>query len=251
MHVGLGHPRIEVEPGGGGQWLHSVADHVGGARAESGVHNGSVAGLLDDHGSGPATDRTPTADEWRSSFPEARSDPHSVQHVSYVSDALRNEHRLASTRYEFTDRAGVLDTDDVGRTVHSDSVITEISPPENRPRAVSEQIAAGGDDRLPGDHGGHLQATANGGSPFGLNVVAQDGRAVNQGAFARVENDVRRLLQADPDVPVRMRTEVFYSPSSLRPEAFRVTWGRLGDQPQSIFIPNDGTRIRVPRTAVR
>jgi hypothetical protein len=30
-----------------------------------------------------------------------------------------------------------------------------------------------------------------------------------------------------------------------------VTWGRLGDQPQSIFIPNDGMRIRVPRTAVR
>lgn len=146
-----------------------------------------------------------------------------------VSDALRNEHRSASTRYEFIDRAGVLDTDDVGRTVHSDSVITEISPPENRPRAVSEQIAAGGDDRLPGDHGGHLQATSNGGSPFGLNVVAQDGRAVNQGAFARVENDVRRLLQADPAVPVRMCTEVLYSPSSLRPEAFRVTWGRLGD----------------------
>lgn len=37
MDIGLGHPRIEVEPGGGGQWLHSVADHVGGPSHHGGA----------------------------------------------------------------------------------------------------------------------------------------------------------------------------------------------------------------------
>lgn len=234
--VGVGRPHIEVgHPEPGSHWLHSVADHVDGG-ASNRVENGRSARL------GGLTDSNiaaPSRESWESSYPSERQDPHEVHHVSYVDDALREKNLQPSTRYVMTDRSFVLDTDALGRTVHADSIVSDIVPPQERVRSSSEQLLAGGADRLPGDHGGHVVATAHGGSPFGANLVAQHGGAVNLKAFARIERDIRRMLKSDPASPIRMEADIIYDGVSHRPSQFRITWGRLGEEPEVQIIGNN------------
>lgn len=234
--VGVGRPHIEVgNPGSGGHWLHSVADRVDGGSSSHTGDSASGASV------GPAHVGTsaPSRDSWETSYPSERHDPHEVRHVSYIDDALREKNLQPSTRYVMTDRSFVLDTDALGRTVHADSIVSEIVPQGERVRSSSEQLLAGRADRLPGDHGGHVVATAHGGSPFGANLVAQHGGTVNLRAFAKIERDIRRMLKADPDSPIRMETDIVYDAASHRPSQFRITWGKLGEEPEVQIIGNN------------
>lgn len=76
----------------------------------------------------------------------------------------------------------------VTATVGKDLNITSLQAdcrsqgPEKGSRDKRAQLLAGGSDRLPSDHGGHLIASMFGGSGKLDNLVAMDGN-VNQSAF--------------------------------------------------------------------
>jgi hypothetical protein len=219
MHVGLGHPRIEVEPGGGGQWLHSVADHVQPAEARLGASPGTVhsASSSDVLSSGvPARDVPPLSGTER------------TLKVPFDDPMLRHSEIQANARYEIEDRDVVYHTDEHSRTVQADAVLHRVYDTDERPRSAGEQRRAGGSDRGSEDHGGHIIATMFGGSPNGLNIIAQHGRFVNLKEIGGVEKNIRDFLKAKPDSSIWMRQKIDYAGSSARPTAIRLEWGEVG-----------------------
>jgi hypothetical protein len=107
-------------------------------------------------------------------------------------------------------RSSVLDTEDSGRTVHAESIISDVVPRSERVRSPLEELIDGGEDRLLGDHGAYVVATAGGGSPFGADLVAQHGSTVSLTSSTNIKRPIRRMLQAEPDLPLRMDTAVIW-----------------------------------------
>lgn len=135
--------------------------------------------------------------------------------------------------------SSVLDTKDTRPTVHARSIISDVVPRSERVRSPLEELIDGGEDRLPGDHGAHVVATVDGGSPFGADLVARHKATVNLTSFTIIKRTIRRMLKAKPDSPVRMETAIVYDGGSHRPAAFQVTWGWLGDEPEVSVISNN------------
>ncbi len=247
LGVGLGRPRIEVgHPEPGSHWLHSVADRVegGGPSSASGtIDRGSTvevgsSGRVEggSTGSGTSLAQPPFGNQWH----QVPADPeHSVVRVAHDDPVLRGEHLQPNTRYELTDRQTVHITDGHGRTSVTEALIERKYPLSERVRDGQEQRDAGGLDRLPEDHGGHIVSAAHGGSPFGINVTPEHGRTVNLGEIRKVENDISRLLKEDPGTPVYLRREIQFDGDSRRGSVFLVHWGRHGtDSLQQVIIKN-------------
>ncbi|MEV7934454.1 DNA/RNA non-specific endonuclease [Curtobacterium sp. NPDC089185] len=244
--VGIGRPHIEVgHPEPGSHWLHSVADRV-----EGGGHSVDSDAPLDTHaghiergaGTGDAsTVAAPVPSDARGSgWHQVPVDPsHAVVRVAHDDPVLRTENLQPDTRYELTDRQTVHITDAHGRPALTEALIERKFPLSERVRDGQAQRDAGGLDRLPEDHGGHIVSAAHGGSPFGVNLTPEHGRVVNLGEVRRVENDISRLLDEDPATPVYLRREIQFDGSEQRGSVFLVSWGRHGTESlQQVIIKN-------------
>lgn len=90
---------------------------------------------------------------------------------------------------------------------------------EDGKRNNRDQLKAGGDDRLPGDEGGHLIAKIFGGSGELDNLVAME-KIVNRSDYRIMENQWKSLLQEGKEVNVTI--DIVYDGANKRPEKFNV-----------------------------
>ena len=100
-----------------------------------------------------------------------------------------------------------------------------------------DQLKAGGDDRLPGDEGGHLIANIFGGSGELDNLVAME-KIVNRSDYRIMENQWKNALQEGKEVKVTI--DIVYDGVNKRPTGFDVIY-KVDDNPEVIqFLPNGG-----------
>ena len=108
---------------------------------------------------------------------------------------------------------------------------------EDGVRNKGDQLKAGGDDRLPGDHGGHLIAKIFGGSGELDNLVAMD-KIVNTVEYRELERVWYKRLNEGKKVEVTI--DVKYEEVNKRPTGFDVIY-KVDDNPEVIqFLPNGG-----------
>lgn len=88
-------------------------------------------------------------------------------------------------------------------------------------RNSTAQRTAGGEDRQPGDHGGHLIPHSMGGQNDSTNLDAQNAN-VNQIDQRHVEQQASRLAN-DPNKTVFMDVQNYNSPGNQRPDATMIT----------------------------
>ena len=86
-------------------------------------------------------------------------------------------------------------------------------------RNKGDQLKARGDDRLRGDHGGHLIAQRFAGSGKIDNLLAMVA-IVNNSKYKRIENRWGKALQAGKEVEVTI--DVVYDGASKRPKEFNI-----------------------------
>ena len=86
-------------------------------------------------------------------------------------------------------------------------------------RNKGDQLKAGGDDRLPGDHGGHLIANRYAGSGEIDNLLAM-AAIVNNSKYKIIENRWGNALREGKEVEVTIN--VVYDGSSKRPKEFNI-----------------------------
>ena len=103
-------------------------------------------------------------------------------------------------------------------------------------RNKGDQLKAGYDDRLPGDHGGHLIAQIFGGSGELDNLVAMD-KIVNTSKYRKLEREWAEGLQAGKTVNVKITLD--YAEANKRPTGFNVEY-IVGDSKKEIYLPNGG-----------
>ena len=103
-------------------------------------------------------------------------------------------------------------------------------------RNKGDQLKAGGDDRLPGDHGGHLIANRYAGSGEIDNLLAM-AAIVNNSKYKRIENLWGNALKEGKEVEVTIN--VVYDGASKRPKKFNIIYF-IDGQKRSKTIPNGG-----------
>lgn len=107
-------------------------------------------------------------------------------------------------------------TDEKGRIIECDG--KPYPSPENL-RDNDAQTQAGGNDRKPGDQGGHIIGRDLNGDGGAGNLVAMDSR-INQSDFKRMENDIKGALSEGKEVSTK--TELVYRGDSERPDIITV-----------------------------
>ncbi|MCL1996557.1 MAG: DNA/RNA non-specific endonuclease [Defluviitaleaceae bacterium] len=118
---------------------------------------------------------------------------------------------------EYTLNGNVYKTDDNGRIISCESVPKKT--PENT-RDTDAQTTVGGDDRKPGDQGGHIVGRDMGGDGGLGNLTPMDSR-INQSDYKRMENDIKRAMEEGKDVSTK--TEIEYDGDSDRPSKITTT----------------------------
>jgi hypothetical protein len=135
------------------------------------------------------------------------------------------EHATPNTTYEFGSYS--WSTDAEGRTIQAEGEV-ELTP-AGRDNPLQEQF---GKEGAPTDVGFHLVGDRFNGPTNRLNVVAGNGKPLddglpnlNQGAYKRFENQVAQLA-SDPHNTVEMRIQPQYSPGNLttRPDGFAAAY---------------------------
>ena len=121
------------------------------------------------------------------------------------------------------DNRPIYETDALNRTVRAVTVLDHLAA--DTPRSGLHQRAAGGDDRLDTDDGGHIFATLFGGVKTGINIQAMD-FAINRGAYRALE--ILWAQQIDAGGQVRVEVSFHFVGDSRRPDQFEVTFD-LGD----------------------
>ncbi|MBC1725041.1 ribonuclease YeeF family protein [Listeria seeligeri] len=125
------------------------------------------------------------------------------------------------TRY-VTEDGYKYTTDELGRVVdvEADSLVLKTAE-----RNEGMQRAAGREDRLPDDDGGHLIGSQFNGPGDIDNLVAQN-RQINRsgGEWYNMEQEWANALKETPPRKVSVKIEPTYSGNSLRPDAFEVTY---------------------------
>ena len=121
-------------------------------------------------------------------------------------------------RIDFTTPPGQYEYNQtaLGKSAHG--VVQNGATSERNPGA---QRAAGGEDRQPGDHGGHLIPHSMGGRNDETNLDAQSAN-VNQIGQRGVERQAAQLAN-DPNKAVFMDVQNYNSPGSQRPDATMIT----------------------------
>ena len=99
-----------------------------------------------------------------------------------------------------------------------------------------DQLKAGGDDRLPGDHGGHLIANIFGGSGELDNLVSMDA-IVNRSDYKTMENRWKNALQEGKEVKVTI--DIVYDGANKRPKEFNINY-IIDNNDDTLTIANGG-----------
>ncbi|MRN53044.1 hypothetical protein GJB61_08550 [Paenibacillus sp. LC-T2] len=113
-------------------------------------------------------------------------------------------------------------TDELGRIVdvEADNLILKEAD-----RNLGMQRAAGREDRLPEDDGGHLIGSQFHGSGDIDNLVAQNSRINRSGGqWYKMETEWAKALKEIPPRIVSVRIEPLYSGNSIRPDSFEVVY---------------------------
>ncbi|CAI8706496.1 MULTISPECIES: DNA/RNA non-specific endonuclease [Bacillus] len=120
-------------------------------------------------------------------------------------------------------------TDELGRIV---DVEAEELILQKGKRNTGMQVAAGREDRLPDDDGGHLIGTQFHGSGDIDNLVAQN-KQINRsgGEWYNMEKEWANALGGNPLKKVSVKIEPVYSGQSMRPNSFMVEYQIQGKKP--------------------
>ncbi|OTZ41915.1 ubiquinone biosynthesis methyltransferase UbiE [Bacillus thuringiensis] len=120
-------------------------------------------------------------------------------------------------------------TDELGRIV---DVEAEGLILQKGKRNTGMQVAAGREDRLPDDDGGHLIGTQFHGSGDIDNLVAQN-KQINRsgGEWYNMEKEWANALGGKPPKKVTVKIEPVYSGQSMRPNSFMVEYQIQGKKP--------------------
>lgn len=121
-------------------------------------------------------------------------------------------------------------TDSAGRIVEAKGVLRL----EKGSRDKHAQLLAGGSDRLPSDHGGHLIASMFGGSGKLDNLVAMDG-VLNKSAYWSFENTLKNAIKRGDKVKIEVRVQ--YPVDSNKPSAFHINYS-INDKKDTIKFMN-------------
>lgn len=120
-----------------------------------------------------------------------------------------NTHYTVDTRFSYN-------TDDLHRSTDASGSLDFGNPSD---RNAYQQGIAGGADRLPGDHGGHIFGAQFGGPGEAINITAMDG-TINKSSYAALENEWKSLMQQGYNVDVDVQIE--YPDNSMRPSRYVV-----------------------------
>ena len=101
-------------------------------------------------------------------------------------------------------------------------------------RNKGDQLKAGGDDRLPGDHGGHLIANRYAGSGEIDNLLAM-AAIVNNSRYRKVEKRWENALKEGKEVKVTI--DLVYDGVNKRPKEFKINFS-IGKEKDKLTIPN-------------
>ena len=126
-----------------------------------------------------------------------------------------NGNLLPNTEYILNENT--YETDDKGRIISCES--TPENTPENT-RDTDAQTTVGGDDRRPGDHGGHIVGRVIGGDGGLGNLIAMDSR-LNLCDYRRMEKEIIEAMEEGKDVSTK--TEIEYDGDSDRPSKITTT----------------------------
>ncbi|WP_416348713.1 DNA/RNA non-specific endonuclease, partial [Listeria seeligeri] len=127
-------------------------------------------------------------------------------------------------------------TDELGRIVDVDAEELVLETAE---RNEGMQRIAGREDRLPDDDGGHLIGSQFHGSGDIDNLVAQNSQINRSGGeWYSMEQEWASALKETPPRKVTVKIEPQYSGTSLRPDAFRVSYSIEGLGDFTRFIEN-------------
>lgn len=125
-----------------------------------------------------------------------------------------NTRYLVDGRFEFV-------TDAEGRVTHSEMLYDQSHLPGDRNEY--QQRIAGGEDRLPTDHGGHTFPAFAGAPGEGINITAMRDTlsAVGQRDWYNMEQEWRRMVAAGHEI--RAVVDTSFPGDSRRPDAYTVT----------------------------
>ncbi|MBO5632423.1 MAG: DNA/RNA non-specific endonuclease [Aeriscardovia sp.] len=123
---------------------------------------------------------------------------------------------------EYTIDGVTYKTDSLGRIISCDGKAKSTPEGERDNRA---QAMAGGEDRKPGDQGGHILARIFGGAKGIENMLAMRGTAINQSVYKRMENRIAEAIAPPPDGKnVDVHVDVEYEGDSQRPSKITVNY---------------------------
>jgi hypothetical protein len=115
----------------------------------------------------------------------------------------------------------VFTTDSQGRTIVAE---TQNYHPANADRSESIQQRIG-DIGGPGFDGGHLMANSVGGGMEDVNVVPMSAKANRAGGeYYQWEQEMRGILENNPDAQIQVKIESHFSNNSLVPDSFTVSY---------------------------
>lgn len=187
LFEGPSHPNVDAPSGG----------HSSG---EIGPFTGEHSGTIGDHG---GTAHAPD-----------------LNHVSTESGGPggwnQELNKPAPNTYYNVDDRFQYTTDGLHRSTDAHGTLELGNPGE---RNGYQQGIAGGPDRLPDDHGGHIFGTQFGGPGEAINITAMQDK-LNLMGYAGLENEWKSLLQQGHKVDVDVR--ISYPGDSMRPSRYAV-----------------------------
>lgn len=187
LFEGPSHPNVDAPSGG----------HSSG---EIGPFTGEHSGTIGDHG---GTAHAPD-----------------LNHVSTESGGSggwnQELNKPAPNTYYNVDDRFQYTTDGLHRSTDAHGTLELGNPGE---RNGYQQGIAGGPDRLPDDHGGHIFGTQFGGPGEAINITAMQDK-LNLMGYAGLENEWKSLLQQGHKVDVDVR--ISYPGDSMRPSRYAV-----------------------------
>ncbi len=187
---------------------HSAEPPVGHHDAPPPAHSPDS---VHDTPSAPHTDPVPPGDGLREVVAESGGKGNWNQELNRPEP---NTRYLVDGRFEFV-------TDAQGRVTHSEMLYDQSHLPGDRNEY--QQRIAGGEDRLPNDHGGHTFPAFAGAPGEGINITAMRDtlNAIGQRDYYNMEQEWRRMVAAGHEV--RAVVDTSFPGDSRRPEVYTVT----------------------------
>ncbi|WP_066057182.1 DNA/RNA non-specific endonuclease [Robertmurraya korlensis] len=159
-----------------------------------------------------------------------------VNYGDHFTKGKRGRKELAPNVLYVTQDAYKYTTDDLGRIVdvEADNLILQEAD-----RNLGMQRAAGREDRLPDDDGGHLIGSQFHGSGDIDNLVAQNSQINRSGGeWYKMETVWANALKEVPPKKVSVRIEPVYNGDSLRPSSFEIYYKVEGKRAVRKIIKN-------------